>query len=243
MKTIYLLLAFFLFFSLFTDAQGVQKVPNQNKSTEPTRANILIAPSGATNDQYISDGGSLVNFISLGSEGNMYLIDEWKEGETILKDGSILQGREYRYNIYAQQMQFIHGEDTLAFAVPEELQTITFDGRTFIYYPYKENNERKKSYFEVLTDGPCQLVLRREITYHFIDTENDGLENDVYILERKYFIVKDHQDAFIIPLNKKGVLSILGDKEEEISAFIRSSNLRVKNEDNLIKIIEYYNTL
>ena len=58
-------------------------------------------------------------------------------------------------------MQYINGNDTLAFANPIEVKSMSFDNRKFVYQNYIENEQKFVTYFEVLKEGKSKLLLRR----------------------------------------------------------------------------------
>ncbi len=158
-------------------------------------------------------------------------------------DGSILGGMRLRYNMYSQQMQFIEDGDTAAFAKPEELESINIDEYTFVYLPYLKNNESKEGYFEVLSEGKCQLLFHREITYHLIDDLDDGVIDDSYILEHTYYLKKEGKPAVRIHMDRKSVLSIFCDKQETVNKYIKINKIRFNNQEDMVMVVNYYNSL
>ncbi len=55
-----------------------------------------------------------------------------------------------------------------------------------------------------------------------------------------YYLKPENKTAVRID-NKKDLLSILADKKDEITSFINSNKLGVKEVDDLAKIISFYN--
>lgn len=217
---------------------------NQNKQSNPKQERTVAATAqdpGVYSDR--SEGRSLVYYATTGNASSIYFTGGWKEGVASLNDGTVLEGRLYRYNIYAQQMQFIHGDDTAAFAKPEELTSLTFDDHQFIYTTYKDEQEVKNGYFEVLTHGRCQLLLRREITYHLVDDLDDGIMDDSYVLEQSYYIRKKGEIISRIPLNKKCILSAFCDQEDAIKTYIKTNKIRFQNQEDMVRVVDYYNSL
>ncbi|AUC82308.1 hypothetical protein [Lacinutrix sp. Bg11-31] len=58
-----------------------------------------------------------------------------------------------------------------------------------------------------------------------------------------YFITKNNKTAIEINLKKSNILSILNDKKNEITKFVKSEKLSYKKEEDVIKIIKRYNSL
>ncbi|MGC9342832.1 MAG: hypothetical protein ACP5E3_09035, partial [Bacteroidales bacterium] len=68
---------------------------------------------------------------------------------------------------------------------------------------------------------------------------------------REYFIHKSSlyykpepgSAAFKLQKNRRKILNIFKDKKEEISLFMKQNDLNVSNEEDLIKIFNYYNQI
>jgi hypothetical protein len=189
------------------------------------------------------DGGGYMLVLPGGNTENVYFPGQWVEGTARLSDGTVLDGILFRYNMYSQQMQFIKDGDTAAFAKPEELSSLSFDGHRFIYTNYRSGDESKEGYFEVCTKESCQLLLRREITYHIVDDLEDGVINDSYILEQSYYLLKPNEPATLVRMNRKSVISAFCDKQEEVEKYIKKNKIRFKTRDDMVKVVEYYNSL
>ena len=176
-------------------------------------------------------------------ETGMYLDESWQPGYAILQDHSRMDNLMLRYDIYNQQMQFIKGEDTLAFSRPEELDFININGRCFVYEEYVDNGVIGKGYFELLKDGDCKLLLRRTVLYHVKAEELSGNVNEEYLRDVSYFVKKKDQQAKEIRVNKKSVLCLFKDEEENIRQYMKANDLKMKSRDDLVQVVAFYNTL
>lgn len=58
-----------------------------------------------------------------------------------------------------------------------------------------------------------------------------------------YYITKKGKPAEMVRLNKTDLLLQLNDQKVSISKFITDYQLNLKNEDDAIRVIEYYNSL
>jgi hypothetical protein len=148
-----------------------------------------------------------------------------------------------RYDIYDQQLQFIRESDTLAFARPEEVKSFVLGHRNFVNVDYQKDNETRKGYFEVLSDGDCQLLARRAVSYHVSPETKPNLKDDVYVRECTYYISKNGEMAKPIKACRKGVLCAFSDKEEQVKQFMNDNNMKMTTCDQLKAVVEYYNSL
>lgn len=243
MKTLSLFTAFILVLAVTASSQ---KVPMEKKNTAARSASqeVIYTPvldPLPVNDLNSGSGGAGTYFY-YGDPTGMYLDDEWKEGSARVQDGKILEG-DFRYNIYHQQMQAIRNGDTFAFARPEELEWLKIDGRKFVYTTFmRESGEVAASWFEVLCDGDCCLLLRRYIKYRMTDGDDDHTNDQLYKLD-EYYAQKGSDCAERLNLSRKEILRAMKDHREEVEDFIKSERLKLRHEEDLVRLVAYYNSL
>ncbi len=241
MKTTTFMLFVFMFaFSIGTFAQGT--------GTKADPRTTLQSKEIATNQKQesISPGGGLPGSkLELkGVEGEIYVGENWPLGTIVLRNGGIIDNYLLRYNILVDQMQFIENKDTLAFASPQELSTLTFDKHTFIYEAYQCDNTIRYGYFELIEPGKNRLLLKRLVTFEMPDAKNPvNADGTKYFIDECYFISKPGKAAYKIMCNRKSALSVLNEHQDEIDEYLRITGNKVKNPDDLKKLVSYYNTL
>lgn len=180
-----------------------------------------------------------------GAEGTPYLYDQWKAGEMMLKSKHLLGDRVFRYDIYARQMQFIYGEDTVALANPEEVEWVNFQGHHFVYRTYQSGTQEMSDWFELLVDGDCSLLLRRKVLYHMASEEQSGEADakDKFYMVRDYYANIEGSKFFKLDCTNREICKSFCDKKDEIKAFIKGRKLNVKRQEDLEAVIAYYNSL
>ncbi len=99
----------------------------------------------------------------------MYMNENWEKGILYQPDNIVTKGLQFRYNIYAKQMQLISAEDTLPLKNAIEIDSIVTEAKTFLYLKYFDDNEVFADYFEVIVYGKCQLLKRRIVTFQIGD--------------------------------------------------------------------------
>ena len=235
-------LIFSLGFALFQikgQGQGVEI----DKSGQPMHTRT-IPPQ---HQDYATDNAS-VNSKSyenrnLGSEGSMYLMDDWCTGTVVLYDNTVFSGIKLRYNVYFQQMQFIEDGDTLAFSNPDEIKSIIMDGREFIHCEYLDEGTIQKCYFEIIVEGDCRLLSRNVVSYHKKDVAGIDCTKDVFYKSCNFYIKKDDGPATEISCKRRAVYRALSDKEEQVKAYVKENKLKLKTPEEMARVIRYYNTL
>ena len=233
----------FLLSSTLAFAQGGNRTIQKNRVSQAEPSSLAysdraVLPSAAS-------GGSNISWDhSLGVEGSMYLFDDFTDGKVVLADNTTMDDLKLRYNIYYHQMQFIRDEDTLAFANPGEIDYLKLNDQLFIYTVFIKDGEIADDYFEVLVDNDCRLLYRRMVKYHFAPDEESGKDpKEIFINCCEFYIKKGEQPATKVALTKKSVLCAFKDKEEEVSAFINTNRLKMKSREDLMMVINFYNSL
>ncbi|MCK4699639.1 MAG: hypothetical protein KAT38_04880 [Bacteroidales bacterium] len=221
----------------FGQVEGKRGIVDQSRQVPDAQAQTVDADLG---------GGAV--FVTYKTEkfiDNIFLEEEWKEGKMLLANNAGEIEAKFRYNIFAQQMQYTINDDTLAVAIPEEISSLFFDDKQFIFSEYVSHDKVNKGYFEVLNTGDCQLLLRREITHQLISLKptNTAEDTDKYILKETYYIRKGTAAAFQVLCNKKCIVQALGEKSDAICRFIKEKHLKMKKQEDVIQVISYFNSL
>ena len=91
---------------------------------------------------------------------NFFLNEDWKAGVMFSKDSSVINNHLYRYNIYTDQIEL------RSVVNPKTIDIISIGSQKFIYSEfYLEDSMRNEGYFELLANGECKLLLRRNIKF------------------------------------------------------------------------------
>ncbi|MCK4678534.1 MAG: hypothetical protein KAT48_10415 [Bacteroidales bacterium] len=221
----------------FGQVEGKRGIVDQSRQVPDAQAQTVNADLGG--------GAVFVTYKTGKFIDNIFLEEELKEGKMLLANNAGEVEGKFRYNIFAQQMQYTSNDDTLAVAIPEEISSLLFDDKQFIFSEYVSHDKVNKGYFEVLNTGDCQLLLRREITHQLISLKptNTAEDTDKYILKETYYIRKGTAAAFQVLCNKKCIVQALGEKSDAISKFIKEKHLKMKKQGDVIQVISYFNSL
>lgn len=156
-----------------------------------------------------------------------------------------------RYDIYADQ---IHLKDSsnMIYAIihPEKVKLIEAGNYKFLYSFYlnsrKDDEAAQSSYFIVKTGKKCMLLVKKNIRIQ--DAELPTLYHETtkpakFILTADTYFLKNEGSSAVRIRNKKDLLTVLADKSDAVSSYISSNKLDVKDVEDLIKIVSYYNSL
>ena len=167
-------------------------------------------------------------------EGTPYLFDDWREGVVQLKNGTTYKDVPLKYDQVAEQLLFSHKGQALTFVDP--VNEFRFnDGPVF-------RSGYGKSFHEILSDGGTKLIRRKFKQIMESKEYNSASATRKFVDVENLFIVKGGE-LIRVRKDKKSVLSALGDKTAQLETFIRSEKLNLKNEQGIIRLLAYYNSL
>jgi hypothetical protein len=200
--------------------------------------------NNTNNDQNATQIQDKQNKKQKAAKAQIYIGNDWPPGTIKLREGGVINENYIRYNFLTDQMQFVSGKDTLVLANPQELNTITFDGHTFIYETYQYDTILRQGYFELIVPGKNKLLLRRFVTNQKQDSKNPDDESlTKYQVDECYFISKPGMPANKLACNRKSALTFLNDHDEDIAEYLRITGNKVRTIEDLINLVSYYNSL
>lgn len=243
-RSIFVILAciFFLPFAARSQNEGIKAVSNPMQADKTVMHPKITHDMALVQEQGTSGGAPGPTAISDKNNG-LFLEPGWTDGMVMLNDRHIIDHILLRYDIYHQQLQFIREKDTLAFAKPEEAAYFILDNRKFIYTDYQSGGLFGKSYFEVLSDGNCKLLLRRTVKYHLDPDEHSNISDDLYVRESEYYIMKNGDMAKSVRACRKSVLCAFKDKEEQVKAYMEENKMKMNTLEQLQQVVAFYNSL
>jgi hypothetical protein len=180
--------------------------------------------------------------------GSPYLYDEFIESEAISKDSIRYVNVKFRYNIFEDKLEYLNGEEVLVLTNPHDFSYFFLGQDVLFYQSYPSRRElANQGYFLLLTIGnKAALSKKINITY---EPPKDA---QVYTAAKKpefkrsadhYFIKFEGSVPSRIYPNKRKVLKSFPDKKGELEIFIIQNQLNFKKEDDIIKLVKYYNSL
>ncbi|BDC98902.1 hypothetical protein [Persicobacter psychrovividus] len=182
----------------------------------------------------------------------------WHLGELVLLSGDTLSGA----------LKYDFGNDAVLINAKNKIRTysarkILFfeiydstveDYREFFAIPYRvRSNYKIPVIFEVLHEGPLTLLSREEIVQETTaQNYNYGYyggfpQNNYYATQRKlrhdYFYLDLKGKVVSFDMKKRTLLHIMRRYSSEIKRFVKENRLHFNDQNDLIRITDYYNTL
>jgi|GEM_PF-4159101 len=232
----------FLFFGVGAQAQ-VEKIQIENKDYVRLLNGLATDMSSATSNTYESNPQAAKVV-----DGSQFLEEEFQPARILTSDDKILTAK-CRYDIYNDEIQVKTKLGDFRSLSKKKVKAVSINNDVFVYRKFVNTKKEVSSgYFQVLVSGKAFLYAR-----HYVDVRqsNDNnhpllgnkLNNKDVKLHRKKKFFYSFNDKKVYSLNpkKKVVLEILKDNKKEIEALISDLKLRVKKEEDLIKVFNHFN--
>jgi len=181
--------------------------------------------------------------------GSPFLNDNFQEGSLELLDGRKAEKVLLRYNIAKDLFEILKGGDTLTLNRPFAVKYVNVDDKTFMFDPkFREKADRSQNgYFQLKTQGKLSLFIKRTKKLNFDSfTENykggSGTKEYYYIDKVNYVAQLNEGNPFLISSSKKFIAQ-LDNHKSEVKSFIKENKIKLKKEEDVIKLVDYYNTL
>ena len=135
-------------------------------------------------------------------------------------------------NLQANQVLLKKDNSFVNFSV-RDLKKVLIEkhGQEYIYYsaPFGINNE--PFLFRALSDGKLPLLYREGIKFN--KYEEDVLPPYFVLIVQQVFTLGE----------KKEIIGLFTDHRKDIQTFIKSENIKLKSEEDLIRVFNHYNSL
>ncbi len=178
-------------------------------------------------------------------EGTPFIDNIYKKGETII-NGKVQGTALMRYNAFNDYVEILNENSQPRRLLRRANIIPVFGGNTYEILRYKEAGKVRLAYFNSLNTGNTILYFRPK--KKFIQAEKpdhgyDDYDPPTYRDVSSYYIKHGDLAAEVVKLSKRSLLRALSDKSNELNAFIQDKKLNLKNKEDAIMLIEYYNSL
>ena len=182
--------------------------------------------------------------------GTPYFLPDYKYATITLTDGRKYINVKSKINLVEQELVFIAANGVEGYIGKGMVSSISFSDTTkqgiknFLFqsgFP-KIDNQTNIHFYRVLTAG--KITLLKSIIKR-IEEHGNELSGE----KSKDFVERENDYVFIgteikrIKKDKEFFMSIMSDKAGAIEQYLSNSKINFKNEDHLLKLIEYYNSL
>jgi len=193
-------------------------------------------------------GGEPVVFAKFAKivDGTPYFSDEWMKGNVVIDGEKQFTGVFLKLDLYNNEVHYRDPKGTELVAVTPIQKLILFDSSsqrvyTFINGIYLNANRRVNGWYQLLSEGKAYAF--KQIKKQMSENKPYGsatIERSVHTSIQYYAL---YGGNFIQVKKFKDLPDILSDKKDEVSNYIKTTDLAGKTEDDYKVVFNYYNGL
>lgn len=168
-------------------------------------------------------------------------------GTIYQEDEAIKTGVPMRYNAYADEIEIKKTPSSVNYSAlvknPDIFVKVGKD--IYLFVPFEGSNE-KGGYFNVLTDGKT-YDLYKKTTALFREPKKAKTNYDrdmppAFTKNVTYYLVQN--GTFLeMPSSKSKILKMMDKNKSEVKSYIKKNKLDIDKEEDLIKLITYFDSL
>lgn len=182
-------------------------------------------------------------------EGSPFLYEKWNKGTVTLDNGTIYKDISLKYDQVRDVLLF-ESKGGEAFEFVNKVKSFKIvtaesgENKERVFRSgYKQGNDIKENNFiEVLAVGKVELL--KKTTKQILEEssyESALKKKNIHAKESHY--LSDGTALSKIKMNEKSLLTALKDKDAELNEYLKKNNLKIKKEEDVLQLVNYYNSL
>jgi hypothetical protein len=172
-----------------------------------------------------------------------YLFDNWNEEFVLIKkNGESKKLSSLNYNLVLKTLELKISNDSVLQVDLQQLDYIVHLNRI---YKIINTDVLSGIYFEVFKGKTLRLYKETKLLIDESEVNpllQEKIKKEKYIRKFVYYIMKDDKYEKI-SLGKKDILKFLNDKVDLVKVYVSNNNLSYKTDEDINKILTYYDTL
>jgi hypothetical protein len=178
--------------------------------------------------------------------GSPFYNPEWVRANVTLRNGIVLKDTLVRYSDLKDHLYTCaSGNQYISFSKAVIEFLIFNPNGTLSHFSIFPGNGKftDGAFFEILSDGDVKLLKKNVKT---ISENRAGIGTAVFtrtVVDNIDYYLLIEGKAIRIKRDKKSIETILKNKKAELNAYLQTNTLDLKKDDDMIKLIKYYNTL
>ena len=181
-------------------------------------------------------------------EGSVYYNDQFVKGDVFYLD-KLFDSYPMRYNAYSDEIEIRRTEASALESVYKSTSlTCIIDNERYIYAKYFDNNgEVKEGYIIRLNEGPKYVLFEKKSKVYKEGKKATTSMHPTYPPKfedkHNYYISTDGEYPIHFKGSKKELTAIFGsDMASELKSFIKENKIKLNNEQDLIKLMDFVNS-
>ncbi|MCP4458505.1 MAG: hypothetical protein GY816_10860 [Cytophagales bacterium] len=186
------------------------------------------------------------------TEGSTYHNDKWLLGRINLKGGHFIDNTTFRYDIQNDLIEVKTKEsikvcdswasESFVWFDPEKLDSVKFVN---IRNYSVDGSGPLSGFFEILIKDSLSLFSRFELEIKeptYFPTIDMGSHKKKIIKKEIFYLIEDMNAKILYPQLRKNLI-YFGQHASDVKAYAKRERLQCRKRDEIIKIVNYYNSL
>ncbi|GAA3508677.1 hypothetical protein GCM10022393_20320 [Aquimarina addita] len=177
--------------------------------------------------------------------GSVYQTSNYKDASLIDEKSGTFEAK-LKYNIYSDVLEFKNSSGT--YEIVQNKTTHARIGEDYFYFcEFNDQRGRDKSGYYVLVELTDNYRIYKKYSINVVNPQKRNTPSGTdtpgkLAAETRYFLEQNNM-IMELPMNKKEILIALSDKESELSNYIKKEKIKVRKEEDLIRLVSRYNAL
>lgn len=181
------------------------------------------------------------------AKGSPYFNDQWQKGNLITAGGKVYKGMSLKYDVFTGQVHYL--QDRKVYTPVEDIREFHLTagkspGTVFRKGFPDTGKGNANTWYQVLYEGKILLLkLNRKLIVEKRDPFTSGLLKTFTAMEDYYAYDQETAGMQELVLNKHEFFRLFGSQREKVKKWAEQRKLKLKEEDDLIKLFRYYDHL
>jgi hypothetical protein len=175
--------------------------------------------------------------------GTPYLAETFESADVYTLKG-VFNSMQMRYNVHADYMEYKDKDVVYILDPALNIKRVDLGNNRFVVEKSEAGGKMKLGYFVLLDSGKVTLLAKKNVAYRDPQPAKAMQEATLgsYSKQKDEYFFKIGNGQLNEITSPKRIIESFPDKQDELEQFVRKEKIS-KNEEDLIKMIRYYNSL
>jgi hypothetical protein len=188
-----------------------------------------------------------------GFKGNYYFNPEWLVGDLYGTAGKIIDRNiPLKYDAYNKEvlMKKPNGDTLAVFPMGFTLYDDAY-GKSYTFMKYAQATSKTgvslpDNFLLIMFKGKNMLM--KDVSKRIVKADYQGAYSanrpyDTFDDNSEYYIIKNNGDISKLKLKKGSLLDALNEHKVKIEEYLKTNNINIKNDGDLVKVMAFYDSL
>ncbi len=181
--------------------------------------------------------------------GTPYIFEKFQNGSFYFSNKTFITDRLINYNSYADEVLY-SDEKNIYIANSQDIDWFTItrsdNMAILLFRQVFLSSEKKRIFMQVLYQGKSVLFKRYRKEFLKADLGQpygSNRQTDEYNDYYEYYVSTNGQEPVIVKPRKSAAVEIFSDKSEIIEDFIKTEKINLKDETDIVRLVEHYDKI